>query len=109
MQRDFTFVDDIITGVKGSLFSDNLAPYEIFNIGNHRSEKLMDMIGMLADALGVEPKMEMMPMQMGDVPATYADITRIHTKLGYKPTTPISEGIPKFVAWYKQYHGIETT
>ena len=107
MQRDFTFVDDIITGVKGSLFSDNLDPYEVLNIGNHRSEKLMDMIGMLADALGVEPKMEMMPMQMGDVPATYADIGRIHTKLGYTPTTPISEGIPKFVAWYKQYHGIE--
>ncbi|MBT3193507.1 MAG: NAD-dependent epimerase/dehydratase family protein [Verrucomicrobia bacterium] len=106
MQRDFTFVDDIITGVKGSLFSDNLDPYEVFNIGNHRSEKLMDMIGILADALGVKPEMEMMPMQMGDVPATYADIDRIHAKLGYEPTTPISEGIPKFVAWYKRYHGI---
>jgi UDP-glucuronate 4-epimerase len=107
MQRDFTFVDDIITGVKGSLFSDNLDPYEVLNIGNHRSEKLLDMIGILADALGVKPEMEMMPMQMGDVPATYADIDRIRTKLGYEPTTPISEGIPKFVAWYKQYHGLD--
>ena len=106
MQRDFTFVDDIITGVKGSLFSTNLEPYEVLNIGNHRSEKLMDMISILADALGVKPQMEMLPMQMGDVPATYADIDRIHAKLGYEPTTPISEGIPKFVDWYKQYHGL---
>jgi UDP-glucuronate 4-epimerase len=106
MQRDFTYVDDIITGVKGSLFSTNLDPYEVLNIGNHRSEKLMDMIGILADALGVKPEMEMLPMQMGDVPATYADIARIQSKIGYEPTTPISVGIPKFVDWYKQYHGL---
>jgi UDP-glucuronate 4-epimerase len=106
MQRDFTFVDDIVTGVVGSLFSDNLDPYEVFNIGNHRSENLMDMIHILADALGVEPKMEMQPMQPGDVPATYADIDRINAKLGYEPTTPISVGIPKFVNWYKNYHSL---
>ena len=107
MQRDFTFIDDIIAGVKASLFSDNLDKYEIFNIGNHRSEKLMDMISILSDALGIEPKMEMLPMQPGDVPATYADIERIHDKLGYEPTTPISEGIPKFIEWYKKYHKID--
>lgn len=106
MQRDFTFIDDIIRGVKSSMFGDGLDPYEIFNIGNHQSENLMDMIGIIADALGIEAKMEMRPMQPGDVPATYADIDRIHTKLGYKPTTPISEGIPKFIDWYKQYHKI---
>ena len=106
MQRDFTFIDDIITGVVGSLFSENLDPYQVFNIGNHRSENLMDMIHILADALGVEPKMEMHPMQPGDVPATYADIDRINAKLGYKPTTPISVGIPKFVDWYKSYHSL---
>ncbi len=104
MQRDFTFVDDIISGVKSSMFGENLDPYEIFNIGNHRSENLMDMIGIIADALGIKPEMQMMPMQPGDVPATYADIDRIHTKLGYKPTTPISEGIPQFIDWYKTYH-----
>jgi len=104
MQRDFTFVDDIIAGVKASLFGDNLDKYEVFNIGNHRSEKLMDMISILAQALGVEPKMEMLPMQPGDVPATYADIDRINSKLGYKPTTPISVGIPRFVEWYRNYH-----
>jgi UDP-glucuronate 4-epimerase len=108
MQRDFTFVDDIITGVVGSLFGEGLEPYEVFNIGNHRSENLMDMIQILSDELGVEPKMEMKPMQPGDVPATYADIDRIHTKLGYEPTTPISEGIPKFVDWYKSYHGVKS-
>ncbi len=106
MQRDFTFVDDIITGVMGSLFSENLDPYEVFNIGNHRSENLMDMIQILSDALGVKPEMEMMPMQPGDVPATYADIDRINAKLGYEPTTPISTGIPRFVDWYKSYHGV---
>ena len=62
--------------------------------------------GIYADALGIKPEMQMMPMQPGDVPATYADIDRIHKKLGYKPTTPISEGIPKFIDWYKQYHKI---
>ena len=104
MQRDFTFVDDIIAGVNACLFSQNLDKYEIFNIGNHRSENLMDMINILAESLGIEPQMEMLPMQPGDVPATYADIDRINSKLGYKPTTPISVGIPKFVNWYKQYH-----
>jgi UDP-glucuronate 4-epimerase len=106
MFRDFTYVDDIITGVVGSMQSDKLDRYELFNIGNHRSEKLMDMIQTLSDALGIEPKMEMHPMQPGDVPATYADIDRIKAKLGYEPTTPISAGIPKFVNWYKQYHGL---
>ncbi len=103
MRRDFTYVDDIITGVVGSLFNEDLDPYEVFNIGNHRSENLMDMIGILSEALGVEPIMEMQPMQPGDVPATYADIDRINAKLGYEPTTPISVGIPKFVEWYKEY------
>jgi len=104
MRRDFTYVDDIVAGVKGSLFGDNLDRYEVFNIGNHKSENLMDMIAILADALGVEPEMEMLPMQPGDVPATYADIDRINSKVGYMPTTPISVGIPSFVEWYKGYH-----
>jgi len=106
MQRDFTFVDDIIQGVVGSLFSDKLDPYEVFNIGNHRSENLLDMIGILGQALGVTPKMEFLPLQPGDVPATYADITQIQNKCGYHPTTPISIGIPKFVEWYKAYKGV---
>ncbi|MEI8139856.1 MAG: NAD-dependent epimerase/dehydratase family protein [bacterium] len=107
MRRDFTFVDDIIQGVVGSLFAEKLEPYEIFNIGNHRSEKLLDMIDALGQALGVTPKMEFFPLQPGDVPVTYADIGRIQSKCGYQPTTPISIGIPKFVEWYKGYMRIQ--
>jgi len=103
MQRDFTFVDDIIQGIVGSLFSDQLDPCEIFNIGNHRSEALLDMIGLLGKSLGVTPRMEFLPLQPGDVPATHADITKMQRKCGYQPTTPISIGIPKFVKWYKEY------
>jgi UDP-glucuronate 4-epimerase len=104
MQRDFTYIDDIVQGVMRSLFEPRLEPYEVFNLGNHRSEKLLDMIGILARELGVEPKMELLPLQAGDVPATYADIARAERKLGFRPTTPIAAGIPKFVRWYRAYH-----
>ena len=80
--------------------------HEIFNLGNNNSERLMDMIGTLGKALGREPEMDMLPMQPGDVAATYADISRAASKLGFAPTTPISAGIPKFVEWYKTYHGV---
>jgi len=106
MSRDFTYVDDIVSGLSSALTCDGLERYEVFNLGNHRSENLMDMIGILATTLGVEPKMEMLPMQAGDVPATYADTARVRRKLGFEPTTPISVGIPKFVEWYRSYHGI---
>lgn len=103
MQRDFTYIDDIIDGVIAALERDGLANYEIINIGNHRSEELMEMIGILAESLGVEPKMNMMPMQPGDVPATYASIERAQEKLGFHPTTSLREGIPKFVNWYLEW------
>jgi len=103
MKRDFTYIDNIIFGVKASLFTEGLDPYEIFNLGNNNPENLMVMIGLIAKTLGVEPKMEMLPMQPGDVPATYADISKAKKKLGYTPHTPIAEGIPKFVQWYKDY------
>ncbi|MFT5240892.1 MAG: UDP-glucuronate 4-epimerase [Candidatus Promineifilaceae bacterium] len=106
MQRDFTFVDDIVQGVIGSLTADGLEPYEIFNLGNNNTEQLMDMISTLGDALGAEPEMTMLPMQPGDVAATYADVSLAAKKLNFAPTTPISVGIPKFVEWYKGYHGI---
>lgn len=104
MRRDFTYIDDIVTGVVGCLTADNLAKEEIFNIGNHHPEELMTLIRILSEALGVEPKMEMLPMQPGDVPATYADISRISAKLGFQPTTPLSVGIPNFVNWYRTFH-----
>jgi UDP-glucuronate 4-epimerase len=106
MQRDFTFIDDIVAGVKAALFTSGLAPYEVLNLGNHHSEKLMDMIETLGATLGVKPVMDLLPMQPGDVPATYADITRAEAKLGFRPTTSLAQGLPKFVTWYRQYHSI---
>lgn len=104
MRRDFTYIDDIVSGVKASLFRPGLNPYEVLNLGNHQSENLMDMIGTLAASLGIKPKMDLLPIQPGDVEATYADITLASQKLGFQPTTSIAQGIPKFVAWYKDYH-----
>ncbi len=104
MKRDFTYIDDIVQGVKSALFVDGLNPYEIFNLGNNQPELLMDMIQYLGDALGVEPQMEMLPMQAGDVPITYADITKAQQKLGYAPTTDLKTGLGKFCDWYTDYH-----
>ena len=105
MLRDFTYVDDIVDGIVRVVEADNLPLYDIFNIGNHRSEKLMDVIETLAAALGVTPKMEMLPMQAGDVYATYASIDKLHKAVGYEPKTTIREGIPVFAKWYREYYG----
>ena len=106
MKRDFTFVDDIVDGIVRVVESDSLPLYDVFNIGNHRSEKLMDVIETLASALGVEPKLDMLPMQPGDVYATYASIDKLRAAVGYEPTTTIREGIPVFAKWYREYHGL---
>lgn len=106
MRRDFTYIDDIVDGIISALSVPRLAPYEIFNLGNHRSERLMDMIAYLARALDVKPKIELLPLQPGDVKATYADIGRARRLLGFNPRTPISVGLPKFVEWYRSYHGL---
>ena len=105
MLRDFTYVDDIVDGIVRVVEADNLPLYDIFNIGNHRSEKLLDVIETLAAALGVTPKMEMLPMQAGDVLATYASIDKLHKAVGYEPRTTIREGIPVFAQWYREYYG----
>ena len=106
MMRDFTFVDDIVDGIVRVVESNALPAYDIFNIGNHRSEKLLDVINVLADSLGVKPKMEMLPMQPGDVYATYASIEKLNKAVGYEPKTTIREGIPVFAKWYREYHGL---
>jgi UDP-glucuronate 4-epimerase len=106
MARDFTCITDIIAGVKAALFAGGLAPYEIFNLGNNRPEKLMAFIQTLADALGIEPQMKMLPMQPGDVPVTFADITSARQKLGYQPKVSMEEGLHQFAEWYKQYFNI---
>lgn len=103
MQRDFTYVDDVVTGIIQALQVENLAPYEIFNVGNNTPENLMAFIEVLADCLNVEPKMELLPMQPGDVPTTYADISAAQQKLGYTPATSMQQGLQKFTDWYQAY------
>jgi len=103
MRRDFTYIDDIVAGVLASLLKPGLAPYEVFNLGNHRSEELLDLIRILGEALGKEPRLDLQPMQPGDVEASFADIERARAKLGFEPRTPIAVGVPKFVEWYLDY------
>lgn len=112
MQRDFTYIDDIVTGVVASLDNppadggEGQPPYRVYNIGNHKAEPLMRMIGLIEEALGREAEKIMEPMQPGDVPATYADIEAIRRDLGFEPSTPIDVGIPAFIDWYRTYHGV---
>ncbi len=103
MRRDFTYIDDIVDGVARCVAAAGFAPYEIFNIGNSRPERLVDMIGLLADALGVAPVLEFLPMQAGDLPDTWASIDKLREKTGYSPTTPLAIGVPKFAAWFREY------
>jgi UDP-glucuronate 4-epimerase len=108
MQRDFTYIDDIVSGVLAIL--DRLPPAEggvqhrVYNIGNHRPEQLMHFIEVLSSALGRKPQMNMLPMQPGDVHSTYADIGALQRDYGWKPTTSIEEGLPRFVEWYQEYY-----
>lgn len=106
MARDFTFVDDIVDGVIRALDrpAQGEPPHVVYNLGNHRSEKLMDFIGGIEKSLGRKAEMKFEPMQPGDVPATYADIDATQQALGYEPRTPIGEGIPKFIEWFKAYY-----
>lgn len=107
MARDFTYVDDIVDGVIRALDrpATGEPPHVVYNLGNHRSEKLMDFIAAIEGAMGRKAELKFEPMQPGDVPATYADIDATQVALGYEPRTPISEGVPKFVAWYKSHYG----
>ncbi|HWG80815.1 MAG TPA: NAD-dependent epimerase/dehydratase family protein [Stellaceae bacterium] len=110
MRRDFTFIDDIVAGVVACLDrppSDGGGgepPCRLYNIGNHRSEDLKRFIALLEKALGRQAIVELEAMQPGDVPASYADIAETQRDLGFTPTTPIDEGLPRFVAWYRAYH-----
>ncbi|MBI2438577.1 MAG: GDP-mannose 4,6-dehydratase [Lentisphaerae bacterium] len=106
-RRDFTYIDDIVSGICAALFAEGLERYAIFNLGNHRSENLMELINLLAAELGVKPVMELLPMQPGDMPATWADIKKAQAQLQFKPRTTLAEGIPKFVAWFREYHGLK--
>ncbi len=100
MRRDFTYVDDIAAGVLGALFKDGLERSEIFNLGNSSCEDLLKIIGLIEERLGVKAKMEFLPMQPGDVPESFADISKARSKLSFEPSTPVAQGIPAFLDWY---------
>ncbi|MDX3884303.1 MAG: GDP-mannose 4,6-dehydratase [Sphingomonas sp.] len=117
MRRDFTYIDDIVTGVVASLDNPppddgqakaggSRAPHRLYNIGNHRSEELGRLIDVIEAACGRPAIRDYQPMQPGDVKETYADISAIRDDLGYAPTTPIDVGVPRFVDWYRAYHSI---
>jgi UDP-glucuronate 4-epimerase len=104
MQRDFTYIDDIVQGVVAALMVAGLDRYEIINLGNHRAEELQRVISLLEQELKLKAEQQLLPIQPGDVPATYADIAKARAKLNFQPTTPIEVGIPRFVQWYFDYH-----
>jgi UDP-glucuronate 4-epimerase len=111
MYRDFTYIDDIVTGIVNILPNpprkdENGAPYKLYNIGNNRPEKLMDFIQTLEQCLGKEAIKEYYPMQPGDVYQTYADVTDLMNDFDFKPDTPISVGLAKFVEWYQEYYKV---
>lgn len=122
MRRDFTFVDDIVEGV--IRVADNtaapnpqwtgadpdpatsFAPYRVYNIGNNQPVELMHMISVLEECLGKKAEKRMLPMQAGDVPATFANVDDLIRDVGFKPATSIEEGISRFVKWYREYHKV---
>ena len=121
MKRDFTYIDDIVEGlvrVMGRIPSRDpgwkgdrpdpsasFAPYRLYNIGNNQPVALMDFIAILEDSLGRKARKHFLPLQAGDVPATCADVDDLSADVGFKPATPLAEGIGRFVAWYRDYYG----
>ncbi|WP_163339604.1 NAD-dependent epimerase [Desulfopila sp. IMCC35008] len=122
MERDFTFIHDIVEGVFRVIYkvpepnpawssadpdpATSYCPYRVYNIGNNNKEKLLRYIEILEDCLGKKAEMNLMPMQPGDVPATYANVDDLVADLDYKPGTTLEYGIDKFVSWYKEYYKV---
>ena len=119
MQRDFTYIDDIVEGIirvidnppKGNPEwsgnpSESKAPYKVYNIGNGSPVKLMDFIEAIEENLGKKAKKNLLPMQPGDVPSTYADTSHLQKDVGYKPNTSIKEGIKNFIEWYRDFYAV---
>jgi UDP-glucuronate 4-epimerase len=121
-RRDFTYVDDIVEGVIRAIDrvatpnpnwdgaqpepGTSLAPYRLYNIGANRPVPLLDFIATLERCLGRRAQMNMLPLQLGDVPDTFADVDTLVADVGYRPTTSVEQGISRFVAWYKEYYGV---
>jgi UDP-glucuronate 4-epimerase len=110
MKRDFTYIDDIVTGIIAALEhpikdTGQGAPHKIYNLGNSSMEPLMDYIHLIEGCLGKKAKIEYLPMQPGDVPAALSDITEARRDLGFDPKTSIKEGVKNFIDWYKGHYG----
>ncbi|MGE0564823.1 MAG: NAD-dependent epimerase [Pseudolabrys sp.] len=119
-QRDFTYIDDIVEGVVRSVDriatpnpdwsseepdpGTSSAPYRLYNIGNHSPVRLMDYIACIEKAVGKTAKKNFLPLQPGDVPATYADVSDLKADIGFEPKTPIEDGVKRFVAWYREFY-----
>jgi len=108
MQRDFTYIDDIVEGVLRVLerIPQKPVPFDLFNIGNNNPVPLMDFIHCIEQACGCEAKKEYLPMQDGDVPITYADTRRLEQAIGFAPSTSLAEGMQNFVAWYRNFYSV---
>jgi UDP-glucuronate 4-epimerase len=120
MRRDFTYVDDIVEAIVRLINrtpepnptwdsaspdpGSSNAPWRVYNIGNNKPVDLLDVVHLLEQAIGKAAKRELLPMQPGDVPATYADVDELMRDVGFRPATPISNGIREFVKWYVEYH-----
>ncbi len=119
MKRDFTYVDDIVDGIinvannpatpdnqwsgVNPTPSSSKAPYKIYNIGNNEPVELLEFINEIGQNIGIEPNMNMMPMQLGDVQATWANVDELINNFNYSPSTPLSVGVKKFIDWYMEY------
>jgi UDP-glucuronate 4-epimerase len=122
MRRDFTYVDDVVESIirlvdhaprgKPSSLGDepdpgsSLAPWRVYNIGNHSPVELFEVVRLMEEAIGIKAKYELLPMQPGDVPATYADVEDLMREVDFKPATSIGDGIHSFVHWFRTYHGL---
>jgi UDP-glucuronate 4-epimerase len=122
MRRDFTYIDDVVEAVVRLMDrppqgnpawsgakpdpATSSAPWKIYNIGNNRPEELLHVVSLLEKELGRTAVREMLPMQPGDVPATYADIDDLARDVGFRPATTIEDGIARFAKWYRAYHKI---
>jgi UDP-glucuronate 4-epimerase len=120
MRRDFTYIDDVVESVvrlvdrvpsgdpKWSAEApdpgSSAAPWRVYNIGNNNPVELLEVVRLLEEAIGMKAKRELLPMQPGDVPATFADVDDLMRDVGFKPATPIAEGISRFIDWYRLYH-----
>jgi UDP-glucuronate 4-epimerase len=120
MRRDFTYIDDVVEAVMRLVDrvpapnpdwsseapdpGSSTAPWRIYNIGNNNPDELMELVRLLEENIGKKAKRELLPMQPGDVPATYADVEDLMREVGFKPSTPLSSGVPRFVEWYRAYH-----